>query len=86
MDNKSRYISTDEKGIKREFWFAVVMAVLGVGLFITSFFVPPMGVIDATVLAAGGEVLTFSGSIIGIDSSYKKKRLQYFNPDREHND
>ena len=37
-----------------------------------AFFVPPMGVIDPTVLTAFGEILTFAGAVIGVD--YKSLR------------
>ena len=45
----------------------------GVSLITAAFFVPPMGVIDPTVLTAFGELLTFAGSLIGIDSHYRFK-------------
>lgn len=53
------------------------LAIIGVVLLFISFFVPPMGVIDASVLAAIGEVFTFSGALIGIDYSYKYKSIKY---------
>ena len=52
---------------------AVALVGLGVLLVFTSFAVPPTGVIDASVLAAFGEILTFSGSLIGIDYHYQHK-------------
>ncbi len=56
---------------------AVVLAVFGMILFVVSFVVPPTGIIDSSVLVAGGEAFTFSGSLIGIDYSYKAKRLSH---------
>lgn len=53
------------------------LAIVGVILIFISFFVPPIGVIDASVLAAIGEVFTFSGALIGIDYSYKFKSIKY---------
>ena len=53
---------------------ATALVVLGVLLVFTSFAVPPRGVIDGSVLAAFGEILTFSGSLIGIDYHYRSKR------------
>jgi len=38
-----------------------------------AFIVPPLGVIDPTVLTAFGEILTFAGSLIGIDYHYRYK-------------
>lgn len=52
---------------------AVGLCVSGVLLLFVSFFVPPMGVIDPSVLAALAEILTFSGALIGIDYRYKKR-------------
>lgn len=52
---------------------AIVLVAFGVILIIVAFIVPPTGVIDPTVLTAFGEILTFSGSLIGIDYHYKYK-------------
>lgn len=52
------------------------LAIFGIILLVISFFVPPLGVIDASVLAAIGEVFTFSGALIGIDYHYKAKQHQ----------
>lgn len=53
-----------------------ILAVFGMALLILSFFVPPMGIIDASVLAAIGEVFTFSGALIGIDYHYKQRYFE----------
>lgn len=50
---------------------AVVMCIFGCGLLIAGFIVPPMGVIDSSVLIAFGEILTFVGSLVGIDYHYR---------------
>lgn len=42
----------------------------GIALIIASMFIPPHGVIDASVLTALGMLLTWSGSIIGISQHY----------------
>ena len=52
---------------------AISMASFGAILILTAFIVPPVGAIDPTVLTAFGEILTFSGSLIGIDYKYKNK-------------
>lgn len=52
------------------------LAIFGCILIIASFIVPPMGVIHSSVLAAIGEVFTFSGGLIGIDYHYKEKMTQ----------
>ena len=52
---------------------AISMASFGAVLILAAFFVPPVGAIDASVLTAFGEVLTFAGSVIGIDYKYKNR-------------
>ena len=44
-----------------------------------SLFIPPVGIIDASVLAAVGEVLTFSGALVGIDYTYRFKSFKESN-------
>ena len=58
---------------KRHVSLAVVMVMFGMGLILAAFIVPPTGYIDPTVLTAFGEMLTFAGSLIGIDYHYKYK-------------
>lgn len=53
---------------------AVVLIVLGAVLLVAGFCVPPTGVIDNSVLVAFGEILTFVGSLFGIDYHYKYKK------------
>ena len=52
---------------------AAIMVVFGIVLVGVSFFVPPMGEIHPTVLTAFGEGLTFSGSLLGMDTNYQFK-------------
>lgn len=59
--------------------FAVVS--MGVLLVFVSFSVPPTGIIDASVLAAFGEMLTFAGSLIGID--YYRYKSERYGEDEE---
>ena len=54
-------------------FMAYALVIFGAVLITIAFFVPPMGVIDPSVLAAFGEILTFVGSLIGIDYHYKAK-------------
>ena len=62
-----------------EFLFGLICALIGIGLLWTSLFIPPVGIIDASVLAAVGEVLTFSGALVGIDYSYRFKHFKLEN-------
>ena len=52
---------------------AVGLCVFGGMLLIAGFCCPPLGEIHHSVLIAFGEVLTFSGSLIGIDYKYRYK-------------
>lgn len=52
---------------------ACLLVVLGAGLLIAGFIVPPVGIIDSSVLVAFGEIGTFAGSLFGIDYHYKYK-------------
>lgn len=50
---------------------AVLLTIVGSGLLIAGFLVPPLGVIDSSVLVAFGETSTFVAAILGIDYNYK---------------
>ena len=50
---------------------ATVLTVVGCGLLIAGFIVPPLGIIDSSVLVAFGETSTFLGAVLGIDYNYK---------------
>lgn len=56
-----------------QLWIAVICVIFGILLIIASFFVPPLGVIDSSIIVAYGETLTFAGSLIGIDYNYRYK-------------
>lgn len=60
-----------------QLWLGVCLVIVGVALLWTSFFVHPLGIIDASVLAAVGEVFTFAGALIGIDYTYKYKVIKH---------
>ena len=52
---------------------AIVMCTFGGTLLVAGFVAPPVGEIHHSVLIAFGEILTFSGSLIGIDYHYRYK-------------
>lgn len=52
---------------------ACLLVVLGAGLLIAGFIVPPVGIIDSSILIAFGEIGTFAGSLFGIDYHYRYK-------------
>ncbi|MCH5331865.1 MAG: hypothetical protein J1E33_05610 [Alistipes sp.] len=52
---------------------AVVLVALGTITLMAAFFMPPPGEIHNSVLIAYGEILTYTGSLFGIDYHYKYK-------------
>ena len=52
---------------------AIVLIIVGCGLLIAGFMMPPPGEIHNSVLIAFGEILTFAGALFGIDYHYKYK-------------
>ena len=52
---------------------AIMLCGFGCGLLVTGFVLPPLGEVHHSVLIAFGEILTFSGSLIGIDYKYRYK-------------
>ena len=50
---------------------AIILTIVGSGLLIAGFLVPPMGIIDGSVLVAFGETSTFVAALLGIDYNYK---------------
>lgn len=79
MNKRKINILSDEQKMTVQLWLGVILAASGIILLAVSFCVPPLGVIDASVLAAVGEVFTFSGALIGIDYSYKYKQYKHRN-------
>lgn len=61
----------------KQFWIAVFLIVVGCGLLIAGFALPPLAEIHNSVLVAFGEVATFAGSILGIDYNYKWKLFRH---------
>ena len=59
--------------MKHQILLALLLVCFGVFLITAAIFVPPMGVIDPTVLTAFGEILTFAGAVIGIDYKHRIK-------------
>ena len=57
-----------------QLWLSAALDFFGAQLIFSAFWVPPTGEIDASVLAAFGEILTFCGSLIGIDYHYRHKK------------
>ena len=68
---------------------AVVSFIIGAALILIGLWLPPLGVIDNSVLIALGELLTFSASVLGINYTYQfklhelKKRIENIEKDAE---
>ena len=58
---------------KLQLIIATAMCAFGCALLACGFVCPPAGEIHHSVLIAFGEILTFSGSLIGIDYHYRYK-------------
>ena len=52
---------------------ALVLTFFGVVLIGMAFWVPTVGTIHPSVLTAFGEILTFAGTILGIDYKYRSR-------------
>jgi len=60
-----------QKSLNRRLWISVFLTIVGSGLLIAGFIVPPLGIIDSSVLVAFGETSTFVAALLGIDYNYK---------------
>lgn len=60
-----------KQNLNRRLLIAVILTIVGSGLLIAGFIVPPLGIIDSSVLVAFGETSTFVAAILGIDYNYK---------------
>ena len=67
---------------------AVIMVMAGIVLIFTGMFVPPLGEIHPSVLTALGEFLTFSGSLFGLNTTYriKTERMEFEGENKETSD
>lgn len=55
-------------------YLALLLSFSGLVLLFLSLCLPPKGVIDTSILIAYGEVMTFSGALLGIDYHYRSLR------------
>lgn len=68
---------------------AVAAFIIGAALILIGLWLPPLGVIDNSVLIALGELLTFSASVLGINYTYQfklhelKKRVENIEKDTQ---
>lgn len=62
--------------VRIQLLMAVGLCVCGIILLFSAFWVPPVGIIDSSVLVAFGELLTFVGALMGLDYRYRVARWQ----------
>lgn len=55
---------------------ALILTIVGSGLLIAGFIVPPLGVIHGSILVAFGETSTFVAAILGVDYAYRFDRFR----------
>lgn len=60
-----------KKNLNARLVVALILTIVGSGLLIAGFIVPPLGVINSSVLVAFGETSTFVAAVLGIDYNYK---------------
>lgn len=66
-----------------QLYLGVILAIMGVALIWVGLFIPPCGIVHASVLTGVGEIFTFSGALIGIDYTYKYRVMKYITHDDE---
>ena len=55
------------------FILAFFLTLFGCGMLLGGSIVNPLGVVSQSVLISAGEVFTFAGSVLGINTTYKSK-------------
>lgn len=86
MKNKRLHILSTKEKMTIQLWLGVFLAVTGVALLWAGLFLPPIGIIHASVLTGIGETFTFSGALIGVDYSYKFKAMKLISEIKEKED
>ena len=64
--------------MKLQLCIAAFLCLSGVLLLLLGFWVPPVGIIDSSVLVAFGEMSTFAGALLGIDSRYRDDASKHY--------
>ena len=63
----------------------VIVLFFGMALIVAGFIVPPLGVIDGSVLTAMGEVFAFCGAITGLEKYKEVSRMKYLREEEPEN-
>lgn len=74
---------TEEKRHTIKIILGFTLAIFGMIMLLIGLFCPPIGAIEPSVLAAYGEVSTFSAALIGIDALYKYNYRKILNEHEE---
>ena len=64
--------------MKLQLCIAAFLCLSGVLLLLLGFWVPPVGIIDSSVLVAFGEMSTFAGALLGIDYRYRYDSSKHY--------
>jgi NADH:ubiquinone oxidoreductase subunit 3 (subunit A) len=67
---------TNSKKLNVRLLVVVLLTIVGSGLLIAGFIVPPLGVIDSSILVAFGETSTFVAAVLGVDYNYRYKQFK----------
>lgn len=67
------YNKSDDKRLQFETYSATGLVAVGCFLLIASLYMPPIGVINQSVLEAFGEIALFAGTLFGINLHYGSK-------------
>ena len=62
---------TKDTKLNQRLLVVVLLTIIGSGLLVAGFIVPPLGMIDSSVLVAFGETSTFVAAVLGVDYNYK---------------
>ena len=72
------------KEVFDKYTVSVIIAFIGVAFFVASFIVPPLGVIDTSVMTAMGELFAFTAAIAGIHQYGQNAKIKYLKEDDQH--
>lgn len=67
---------TKNKKLNLRLLVVILLTLVGSGLLIAGFIVPPLGIIDSSILVAFGETSTFVAAVLGVDYNYKYKEYK----------
>lgn len=84
MKQSQNFWKTVKESVSHNFWF-YFLTIIAVGLIITSFLLPPTGIIDNSVLAAAGEIFAFAalGTLVHAIDKGKTARVMHGNTSLE---